>query len=632
MIHSTILGVLLFFSLKLAAALPLNLWDDSIEGYSVLLEISQHPVWHKLVLYEPAKNGVKSAIHSESFFLSPVGNSNPLVELQATLQAFSMPATDDPNHHAQCRFRGRFLWLRDYSGLDLSNVEEFECPDYKQWSYNDDVESMSIVFATGYLGNPASYYGHTLLKFNTAKSPGYTKLEDVSVNFGAIVPEGDGPLPYVIKGLLGGYDAGFSHIRFYFHNHNYGENELRDLWEYELNLSRQEAQLIVAHAWEVLNKEYTYYFLDKNCAYRMAELLEVVDGLSIQRQDSHWYMPQSLVQRIGVTKFRQEPLVKSIQYYPSRQTRLYKRYDSLDQNQKDLLHAVVADIAQLEGASFSKLSIEGKYQVLDTLMDYYQYRRDGGEEGVDIYSRHYRLVLAKRFSLVGGAADPLFKSTNAPHLGRSPSMVRYGIAHNSKLGSVQTLSIRPAYYDSLDAEEGHIANAQLSMMEMDFGLLHNSQSLYLRSLDLINIESISNQRTGLPADNGRAWKIKVSIEQAFLDCKNCLTPKLQGDIGMGAPIGKRLFISTYAGLALQDNKDSAGAIFPKASAAANLTLSTKIKLRAAVEHRRHIGGDEKFQTLASLKLRYRFKPNLDVRLSYTKDRSEELSLATSFYW
>ena len=202
-------------------------------------------------------------------------------ELDETIRAFASPPKNNPNEHAQCRFRARYLWLDSKLDFDSYQIQDQQCPDFEQWSLNGTTTSISVIFATGYLGNPASYYGHTLLKLNSSEKNDRTSLEDVSVNYGAIVPPGEGPLPYILKGVFGGYSGGFSDIQYYFHNHNYGENELRDMWEYELNLSQQEVDLLVAHTWEVLGKEYTYYFLRQNCAYQMAKVLEIIEGVSV---------------------------------------------------------------------------------------------------------------------------------------------------------------------------------------------------------------------------------------------------------------------------------------------------------------------------------------------------------------
>tara|TARA_B110000858_G_scaffold123794_2_gene141175 strand:+ start:3972 stop:4958 length:987 start_codon:yes stop_codon:yes gene_type:complete len=294
------------------------------------LQLSKHSTWHKLLHYEQQlfpRNQLVSTVLSEDFFNSPEGKANPESELTATLRAFTDPAPENPNHHAQCEFRGRYLWLKEMLDFDSLGLESIPCHDFEDWSLNGTTQSISLVLATGYLGNPASYYGHTLIKLNSSESNDRTPLEDVTINYGAIIPENEGSLPYIFKGLFGGYRGGFSHIQYYYHDYNYGENELRNLWEYELNLSQEEVNLVLGHSWEVLGKEYTYFFLNENCAYQMARILEVVEGVELLPKNTLWTLPQSLIQRLAQAKHKEKPLVKTIKYHPSRQSRLYEKYE-----------------------------------------------------------------------------------------------------------------------------------------------------------------------------------------------------------------------------------------------------------------------------------------------------------------
>lgn len=131
------------------------------------------------------------------------------------------------------------------------------------WSRTGAVEGISVIFASGHLSNPASFYGHLLVKFN---SPGERAAEDLletTLNYGAVIPPNEGAISYIINGLLGGYNSTFTHLEFFQHNHNYAETQLRDLWEYELDLTPSEVDLIVSHTWEVLGKDNKYYFVCK---------------------------------------------------------------------------------------------------------------------------------------------------------------------------------------------------------------------------------------------------------------------------------------------------------------------------------------------------------------------------------
>jgi len=240
-----------------------NISAFDLKNTNLTKTLSLHTTWLNLLHYEQnddTQSGYLSAIHSKSLFLDKQGSDDPHRELLATIEALSSPFSGEIDQAPYCRFPARLLWLRKKLGNDFAQQQDLNnCPKFSQWSYQDSVESISIIFASGYLGNPASFYGHTLLKFNSSKKLKRTSLQDASLNYGAIETKNDGAISYILKGLFGGYEASFSHIQYYFHDHNYGEAELRDMWEYELNLKPSDVKFLVAHSWEVLGQKYTYY-------------------------------------------------------------------------------------------------------------------------------------------------------------------------------------------------------------------------------------------------------------------------------------------------------------------------------------------------------------------------------------
>ena len=71
--------------------------------------ISRHPYWQKLLhFYHPGESigqwSTRSDVISPSFFLHPQGNTDPELELQATLEAILVPVGEDPDQHVRCRF------------------------------------------------------------------------------------------------------------------------------------------------------------------------------------------------------------------------------------------------------------------------------------------------------------------------------------------------------------------------------------------------------------------------------------------------------------------------------------------------------------------------------------------------
>lgn len=585
------------------------------------------------MLYEKTgtfKTRFSSAIHSDDFFNHPDGRVDAEAELFATLKAFWAGVGDDENNHAQCKFKGRYVWLNQQLDFKNFSLPEIRCPAYEDWSLNGTTESISIVFATGYLGNPASYYGHTLLKMNSNNSNDLTDLEDVTVNYGAIVPPDEGAIPYVFKGLFGFYEAGFSHIQYYYHNHNYGENELRDLWEYELDLNEGELQLVLGHTWEVLSKKYTYFFTRRNCAYRMAEILEVIDGLDIIPQKRPWTVPQALIQKAANAELNGKPLIKAVHYHPSRQSRLYKRFSLLNAEQKVAVRKAVSDIEFIESAEFKAQSITNQQLILDVLLDYYQFVRETDLLEKDPNNIYYRRVLAKRYQLPPGKSDITVSANDSPHNGRKPSLFSIGAAYNSQFGSGANLQFRPVYYDSLDTDFGHVKNASLSMGRLELSVFDDR--VFVKNLDVVSIESVNSAVTGLPGDTGQSWKLRLGLERQSLACDGCLVGFFQADIGQTHSIADGVLLGGYLGGSLQEDKNDFGSAYARASGFINADINGNFRLRLASEYREYVDSGPKGNFVTILQGRYRLSTNLDLRFSYERNIAEEANISLAWYW
>lgn len=308
--------------------------------------LANDPYWHALMHYRAnahaGDSGLLSEIISPDFFLSKRGPMDSSAELAATIAAFFQNPETDPNSHAQCRFVARYKWLRKSLDWRTAQPPPVACSQLDSWLLNGRIESLSLIFATGYLSNPASLYGHILLKFNTSRSISSTNLLDQSINFGAIVPANEIAVIYIFKGLFGGYEAGFSHDHFYRHNHMYAENELRDMWEYEISLTADEIDQIVSHSWELLGNKFVYYFLKENCAYRMAELLELVIKKPLLPSHVPWSIPASIFNHLMTLQRNGSPVVRNVRWIPSRQNRFYKKFSTLTAAQKNSAVALSA--------------------------------------------------------------------------------------------------------------------------------------------------------------------------------------------------------------------------------------------------------------------------------------------------
>lgn len=589
--------------------------------------------WLRLGHYEPdasSSTGWRSAIHSGEFFLDIGGNVDPLLELQATLAAFVAPPADDPNEHARCRFPARWLWLKARLGAHLAFRTAIKCPAFDAWTRTGNVSSLSIVFATGYLANPASYYGHTLLKFNFREDQGQTRLMDVSINYGAILGKNDDAFTYIVKSVFGGYDGGFSHIHFYFYNHNYGDNELRDLWEYKLDLPQDAVDLVVAHAWEVLGKRYTYHFFRLNCGYRMAEILQIVDGLEIIPKNSPWIIPQAMIEELAAAKYQGRPLLADVTYLPSRQSRFYEKYLSLSQQEAGLFKDLVEEKQSLQEQTFQSLPTRSKQALLDALLDYYQFVGNPLDKADRETRQRYVNVLSARYRLEAGSPEVRTLQPVSPHLGRPLGWLQAGWGHNSVTGNVLSIRFRPAYYDVLDAGSGHVQNSALIMGDTQLDIRQGRT--YINKVDLIGVESVKPGLTGLSGDNGAAWKLHIGAEQQRLSCNDCLVARVQGDIGYGRQWYENLFSAVYVGGALQGDRADQGFGYAKTSADLILRQSDRVGVKLGFEYRFPVGSKLESYGVTKLEARWFINSHSDFRISYERDGAALLSAGIGMYW
>lgn len=591
-------------------------------------QLANDPHWLKLLHYRSIQRG--SDVITPDFFLASTGQTDPKAELFATLTALLEPVTGDDNQHTRCRFPARLAWLEqrlDWTDIALPPIQ---CKQFDEWSLHGDTTSISLVFAAGYLSNPASLYGHLLVKFNTKNSATNGKLLDPSLSYGAVVPKNENGIMYAVKGLFGGYSAGFSHDKFYQHNHNYGENELRDLWEYELNLSATERFQIIAHSWELLHVRFQYYFLSDNCAYRVADLM----GLAIDEPllpNTPWAIPSTVIDQVMQTRRAEKPLVSRIEFIPSRQRRLYQKYSALNITQKKTVRRITEDESVTTSELSAAASDGDRIAEIETLFDYYEYRAAATKDK-DLYKPKKQRLLIQRLQLPAGSSTEVSSIAEppAPHESQPPLLLQAAALNNSRFGSGVELRIRPAYYDMLADDKGRSPYTSLSMFDLRLIYIHDQ--LRFRSLNLLNIENMNISNTDLPDDGGYAWKINSGFEQQNLACNQCTVFFAEGGIGKAVQPFRGLMLYTLLNGRGQTSADNSGTLAGAVKTGALIDLSASWRSGLSYEYRKYLNGSADSEPILHFENRFSVDNHWDLRLDYTRDTANEVRAAATYYW
>lgn len=594
---------------------------------AVITQLAKDTQWHKLLHIGADGN----AIHSDRFYLS--SSHTPEDELVATLEALADPADLASDDHAQCRFPARALWLASKLGAQQVLPQKARCEALQEWLAPEQVNGISLVFASGFMDNPASYYGHTLITLNKPDSQ-RTALLDTAVNFGAEVPDNENPVSYIIKGLVGGYNADFTHSDYYLQTKNYNNNELRDLWEYELNLTPQDRTFLAAHIWELLKQHFTYYFLDDNCVSRMYNLFSILPDITLTPLNDYYVIPQQTLKNLMAVDYRGQPLVKAVHYKPSKQTQFLSKYRALTRVEQQWVARITDTPEVVSDKQFSVVPAPSKLRVLETLLDYFRLVVNKAEDDELVSAKAaYAKILAVRYQLPA-QASPFSEAVPAsPDNSRSASYLQAAALIND--GKAATLfTFRPAYYDPLDASTGHIEHGHLEMAGVS--LWANEDAVAIYELNLLHILSVKNLATGLPGDNYHSWELYVGAEQQSLACGGeCLQMKAEAKTGWAQPLSSRIFAGVYVGGMLSDNVNQSGNVAALASGFIQYQWLENINVRLEAGYAQYLGASHMNNWKTTLSLRYVPDSNADadVRARFSKDDSgQQAMIAVGWYF
>ncbi|RJQ81283.1 MAG: DUF4105 domain-containing protein [Desulfobacteraceae bacterium] len=473
----------------------------------------EHRQWQVLMHYRPRllSRGVISQVDDASFFLSPSGKTDPRAELEATLASFfAPPAKEGGAEHPQCQFIARYQWLKQELGFDSARLPEYACPGFDKWLAETDPQAVTLIFPAAYLNNPASMFGHTLLRIDSKTRTEQTRLLDFTINYAANTQQERG-FSFALKGLFGGYRGSFSVAPYYVQVKRYGDLENRDIWEYRLTLSYEEVLRMLMHAWELKSVHFDYYFLDENCSYQLLSLLEAArPSLHLLDQFGLWAVPADTVRAVANVK----DLISSATFRPSRKTVLQERTRNLEPELQDIAKCIGDDQCPVDSVSRKGLSPLDQSKVLELAMEYVGYRYAEEKEATAENDPRLMHILKARSQLDIPPQTPRIEQPPVrPDQGHRSSRaeIRYGYENDQHFFQ---LSLRPVLHDLIDPPGGYIEGAQLEFFDVAGRYYPSKNKLELEHLDLVDIVSTpTRNRLVKPF----SWKANAGLKRRLFD-------------------------------------------------------------------------------------------------------------------
>jgi hypothetical protein len=436
---------------------------DELIGRSRELRLSEQREWHRLMHYTSnlVTPGVHGLADSRRFYLAPDGKTDPRSELEATLAAFFSDVQEtDKEQNPQCTFIARFHWLDGQLGFDPARLKKQTCKRFNEWRETLNPQGLTLVFPAASLNNPSSMYGHTLLRVDAKDQNEKTRLLAYAINYAANTNETNG-IAFAINGLFGGYPGTFSMMPYYLKVREYSDMENRDVWEYELNLSPGEIDVVLMHVWELGPIYFDYYFFDENCSYYLLELLEVArPDLDLTSEFKWWAIPSDTVREVV-----KKGLVRKTVYRPSNATVIRYRLELMSPNERALVNPLARGRASTADAAFTGLPPESQARVLEVSYDYLNYLR-ASKSPVEHPDELARNLLLERSRVGASSDDPPVPVPAVRHdQGHGTSKFAVGGGRRDGLNFVE-LHGRPTYHDLMDPEQGYVRGAQTEFFDL----------------------------------------------------------------------------------------------------------------------------------------------------------------------
>lgn len=508
--------------------------ETKIFNTDKILQVSQSQQWQHLLhyRYHPYTGRTISQNDSEAFFLAKNGKTSLSAELEADLQAFLQTSMGD-NQSAQCIFPARYHWLKQQFP-ELKFVDQ-PCSEFQAWQQELNAYFLTIIFPASHINSPSSMYGHTLVRLDREDET-RSKLLAYSVNFAANADPTDNELVFSWKGLSGGYPGVVSVLPYYAKTNEYSHMEYRDIWEYRLNLTKDEVAQFVRHVWETKDSFFDYYFFDENCSYRLLALLDASsERLNLAGQFNFVAMPVDTVRAL-----QEAGLVDVSEYRPSAASEMEYKSTQSSQAVLDVAKQLVESNEPIE-TLLSSLTDQEKTQALELAHAYARYlsikKRKASPE---LRARTVAILSARSKQQVptGYAETPVPRYRDDQGHKSQRISVKGGAASSAgdaAMDGYVDLGWRIAFHEVMDLPQGFAQGAQIEMGQINLRAWEGNK-IKFQQIKLIDILSLSEQTH---FQSPVAWSVSTGAER-FVGADSELYAYLKTAFGRAwnSPVGR----------------------------------------------------------------------------------------------
>ena len=499
--------------------------------------LSEHVSW-KRFMYAPPKgqktagDAKRSEVRYASYFYNIAGAEDIDQELQSSIRQLFQPARE--NESIRCRFPARSNWLIQQLNIPEAVLPPVTCPELEHWLGQIKPYKATLIYATDFMGNPSSMFGHTLLRLDP-KDQQELNLVSYAINYAATVVDADS-FSFAWKGLTGQYPGEYSLMPYYRKVKEYGDFESRDLWEYELALTPAETRMLVEHIWELKHVQFPYYFIHDNCAYRLLGLIDLVLPEANLQQRYRW----SAIPVQTIKTVEQQGLIKHRVYRPALETQLLAQA----RQHGTALAKAAAEISQLDlpqiDEALQQYSSVEQARILEMAYDHLYLQLVSQKVTAAFAEPRLRQILAIRSRLMEPKQrQPVEQPKQDPLMGHHAHQIQLQAGQVQKHGFAQ-LGLRAAYHDLIDPQGGFRTGTQLKFLQGSVQYREDRQQLKLHDFQLMDVNAYAPLT---PFKTPISWGFGIGWQQEALNSQGQFSDQDQHGV---------LNLSSQFGLTLSD--------------------------------------------------------------------------------
>lgn len=434
-----------------------------------------------------------------------------------------------------CLSPARSKWITDQFdiGLKLDQKAFHKCPLLKHYLQDKAADSLSYLYIGAYITNPASIMGHGLLLLKD-KTKSY--VINNAVDYSAIVPSDAGPITYAINGMAGGFPGRFAVTPLFTKLKTYLKLENRDLWDFELELTKEEVFMANLAIYELRSKAiFEYYFFDQNCGMLLLSIVDIVrPELNLIQE-----LPVIVLPNRIPSLLKRKKLIRSINYRPSYKEKLVRSFKELTHKDQVKLRKI---IKINEVASPIK-------DLANTLLEYLDYRSSKkgklSQKEEKLFNEVALYFIERGITLPKNKKPTPLTSKDAPPLTSHDLFYVQTSLGRQKRGDEKNyvdLTLRPFTHDLTESDAGYVKYSEIHFLKANFRL-RESEKPILQRLDLMTFSQVPPE---MPFESISSFATQLRMRQRFLsNCTNCLGLSLDGSYGKAFDFQKRLY-SLYA--------------------------------------------------------------------------------------